>query len=111
MEEHNQLAKNLRVYKASRSLTMKELSRQLDVPETTLRNIMKDGNTTLHTAIRISKRLGIGLDLLVNDETFSDKLFILNQIQIAGSRLSHIPQNKKDKVSELIAEIWEVMSE
>lgn len=111
MEEYNNLARNLRSYKTTKDLTMTELSNELDIPEATLRNVMKEGNTTLHTAIRISRGLGIGLDLLINDESFTDKLFIMDQIQRAGCWLADLPPEKVEKVSALIAEIWEVMSE
>lgn len=111
MNDYNYLAQNLRKYKAVRNLTMKELSEELNVPKATLRHIMSDGNTTLHTAIRISRNIGISLDMLVSDKQFSDKLFIMDQMQRAGSWFAALPPEKSDKIASLIAEIWEVMSE
>jgi len=110
MKEYNHLARNLRSYKAAKNLTTKQLSSELDIPEATLRNVMKDGNTTLDTVIRISKGLDISLDMLINDADLPDKLIVLKQIQRAGSWLAELPPEKSDKIAALIAEIWEVMS-
>jgi len=111
MKEYNHLARNLRSYKTAKNLTTKQLSIELDIPEATLRNVMKDGNTTLDTVIRISKALDISLDMLINDADLPDKLIALKQIQWAGSWLAKLPPEKSDKIASLIAEIWEVMSE
>lgn len=111
MKEYNHLARNLKSYKTTNNLTMKELSGELDIPEATLRNVMKEGNSTLDTAIRISKGLGISLDMLVSDADLPNKLIVLKQIQRAGSWLAELPPKKSDKIASLITEIWEVMSE
>ncbi len=111
MEEYNHLARNLRSYKTTKDLTMKELSNELDIPEATLRNVIKEGNTTLDTVIRISKGLGISLDMLVSDADLPNKLIVLKQIKRAGCWLSELPPEKSDKIASLIAEIWEVISE
>ena len=111
MKEYNHLARNLKSYKATKNLTTKQLSCELDIPEATLRNVMKDGNTTLDTVIRISKALDISLDMLINDADLPGKLIVLKQIQRASSWLAELPLEKSDKIAALIAEIWEVMSE
>lgn len=111
MEKYNHLAQNLRSYKTTNNLTMKELSGELNIPEATLRNVMKEGNATLDTVIRISSGLGINMDMLICDSDLPNKLIVLKQIQRAGSWLAELPPEKGDKISALIAEIWEVMSE
>ena len=109
MNEPNYLAKNLRSYKESRNLTMKELSRELDVPRATLSHIMNEGNTTLYTIRRISRNIGISMDMLINDKEFSDELFIMAQMQRAGSWFADFSPKRKAKMVELMAEMWEVM--
>lgn len=111
MKEYNHLARNLRSYKAAKNLTTKQLSSELDIPEATLRNVMKEGNATLDTVIRISSGLGISMDMLVSDADLPNKLIVLKQIQRAGSWLAKLPPEKSDKIASLIVEIWEVMSE
>lgn len=111
MKNYNYLAQNLKSYKELRKLTMKELSDELDMPKATLRNIMNEGNTTLYTAIRISNGLGISLDMLVTDKDFSDKIFIMDQVQRAGSWLSTLPANKRESIAQLMSDIWNLMGE
>lgn len=106
MKNYNYLAQNLRKYKELRKLTMKELSEELDIPKATLINIMNEGNTTLYTAIRISRALGISLDMLILDENFPDKLFIMDQMQMAGCWLSGLDPSKKAQMAELLAKMW-----
>ena len=91
MKEHNYLARNLKNYKELRDLTTSELAEELDLPKATLKNVMNEGNTTLHTAIHISKNLGICLDMLVSDHDFADKLFIIDHMRNAGSWFSSLP--------------------
>lgn len=109
MNDYNYLAQNLRKYKAVRNLTMKELSEELDVPKATIRHIMNEGNTTLHTAIRISRNIGISLDMLVSDKRFSDKLFIMDQMQRAGSWFAELSPEKRDEMSTLMSEMWAIL--
>ena len=111
MKDYNHLAQNLRKYKELRKLTMKELSEELDIPKATLRNIMKEGNTTLYTAMRVSRGLGISLDMLVSDKQFSDKLFIMDQMQKASYWLSQLSPPEKAQMAELMSEMWAVLGE
>ena len=57
MEKCNNLSKNLKAYQNIRSLSLMEFSKELDIPMSTLKAILKDGNTTLATAIRGSLTL------------------------------------------------------
>ena len=111
MNDYNHLAQNLKKYKTLKGMTMNELSDELDIPKTTLQNVMNEGNATLYTAIRISRGMGIGLDMLVSDETFSDKLFIMEQMQRAGSWLAGLPDEKRDDIAQLISKMWAIMGE
>lgn len=111
MKEHdNYLAQNLKRYKELRQMTMKEFAGELDIPVSTLRTILREGNTTLHTAIHISRSLEVSLDMLINDRDFSDKLFILNHMQKAGAWFAGFPQEKKDNIASLMADIWKNLS-
>lgn len=46
-------------------MTMSEFSEELGVPKTTLQSVMKYGNTTVDTLVRISNASGKSLDNLV----------------------------------------------
>ena len=65
-EKLRNLAENLKSIREARRLSIEEFSKELDVPKTTLRDLLLDGQTTLHTAIHISDKLGIPLDTLMN---------------------------------------------
>lgn len=109
MEKRNSLSKNLRACQQSRGMSLMEFAEELDVPKSTLRAILKDGNTTLETATRIAANMGMGLDSLVHDGQFSDKQFILMHLERAGAWLASFPEEKREKIASLVAEIWEVM--
>ena len=57
---------NLRNLRKARGLSMMELSSELDIPKSTLQSIMDGGQTTLYTAMHISRKLRIPLDTLTN---------------------------------------------
>lgn len=109
MNEHNYLAKNLKNYKDSKNLSIGKLAEELDISKATLKHIMNDGNTTLHTAIRISRSIGVGLDMLVSDNAFSDKVFIMEHMQRAGSWFAGLSPEKKEKSARLMSELWDIL--
>ena len=63
----------------------------------------------LATAIRISNSLDIGLDMLIYDKHFPEKLFILHYIDNCNNWYSSFPDEKKDQISGLLEELWEVI--
>lgn len=109
MEPHNYLSQNLRAYQKLKKLSLAEFSRELDIPQSTLKSILKDGNTTLETVIRISRRLDSSLDLLVYDRNMPDKLFILHHMEQSGAWFAANPPEAKETMACHMARIWEVM--
>lgn len=105
MNEQNYLAENLKCYKKLRKMTMKEFADELDIPLSTLRTILKEGNTTLHTAIQISRRLDVSLDALINDQELPDKLFFMDQMQKSASWFAELPIKKKDAFASLVSDM------
>ena len=111
MEKRNLLSTNLRAYQELRSRTLTEFSTELDIPKSTLRTVLKEGNTTLDTAIRIAHGLGVSLDQLVHDESFSDKLFIMKCMEAAGAWFMTLPEESRSEVAEHMASIWNLLSQ
>ena len=107
----NALSANLKSYQNLRNLTLSEFAAELDIPKTTLHDILNNGNATLATAIHISHALDITLDKLIHDETMPNKLFILKQIEITASWLSTFPPDKRRQIASLLSQIWRVISE
>lgn len=109
MRTYNQLAQNLKAYQMSRGLTLVALSNELDMPLSTLKSVMKGGNTTLETVIHISKKLNCSLDMLIYDSTMPDNLFILHHMQRAGGWFSGLNDEAKEAIVRQILKVWEVM--
>lgn len=107
--QNNYLAQNLKSYKSIQKISVRKLARQLGIPSSTLRNIMKDGNTTLDTAIRISENLSIGMEMLFRDANLSHKLVALYQIQRATRWLDNFSCEKHNALRALLSEVWAAM--
>ena len=82
MREKNNLAANLCAYRAEKGMTMAECSESLGIPKSTLQSVMKEGNITLDTLLRISAALGKSLDELV----YGDKCIEENEIRTQGTQ-------------------------
>ena len=63
---HANLGTNLRNLRAARGLSLAEFSQELAIPKTTLQSILEGGQTSLYTALNISRKLSIPLDTLTN---------------------------------------------
>ena len=111
MKEQNHLAENLRNYMEMRKISMKEFADELDMPISTLRAVLKEGNTTLHTAMHISQRLGISIDMLISDQNLSEKLFIMNHMQKLIKWFGELSSEKQERVAALMAEIWTALDQ
>lgn len=110
MEKKNLLSENLKAYQKSQKLSLLEFSKELDIPKSTLRAVLQDGNTTLDTTLRISEHMSMGLDSLVHDRQFSDKQFIMKHIEQADGWIATFPDQKKAEIAALLAELWTVIS-
>lgn len=109
METYNYLSQNLKAYQSLHKLSLSEFSKMLDVPKSTLKAILKDGNTTLETVIRISQNLNCSLDMLIYDKSMPDKLFILHHIEQAVDWFTGLNTEAKEAIAHQIIKIWEVM--
>lgn len=78
MDRHRNFAKNLDEIRCMKQLTVSEFAKELGIPKSTLRSILKDGQTTLNTALRISEALNTPLDSLTQDNF--DKINLANNL-------------------------------
>lgn len=83
MDKHKIFANNLKAIRKAKGLTIAEYSAMLDIPRSTLQNVLVDGHMTLDTAVRISEHLDVSLDALMGDELLAERLGLL-QMMIAG---------------------------
>lgn len=123
MNHNNYLARNLESYRVLNNFSMRQFATILDMPISTLRTIMKEGNTTMDTALHISNQLNISLDVLVGSEkpefglpeypaeqtTTHTTALCRSRIENAGCLLNGFPSEKRKEIADLIAEIWNVI--
>ncbi len=109
MKTYNYLSQNLKAYQSLHKLSLADFSKMLDVPQSTLKAILKDGNTTLETVIRISRKLNCSLDMLIYDKDMPDKLFILHHMEQAGMWFTGLNDEAKEAIAHQVMKVWEVM--
>lgn len=68
MEKLKRFAQNLDNIKTRNNKSLTEFAQEIGIAKSTVQSILKDGNTTLDTAIRISTALGISLDDLLSED-------------------------------------------
>lgn len=67
MNQCHNFAKSLEMIRKIKCASMAEFSEELDVPKSTLQDILKDGNTSLHTALHIAGQLKVSLSTLTGE--------------------------------------------
>lgn len=63
---HN-FAMRLDAIRKIKRLTLSEFSKALDIPKSTLQDIVRSGNTSLHTALHIAGQLKVPISALTDD--------------------------------------------
>lgn len=65
MEKENKLSDTLKKYQAAQGKSLAEFSSEIGLPKSTTQSIIKSGNASLDTLIRIVCNLDVPLDTLV----------------------------------------------
>lgn len=73
MDKEKNFAKNLEALLKMNGKSVCEASEEISIPASTLRDAMKSGGTTLHTAIRISEGFNVSIDQLISEELNAEK--------------------------------------
>ena len=103
-EKHMNLAESLRNLRKARGLSLAEFSRELDIPKSTLQAILSEGQTSLNTAMHISEKLGIPVDVLTNGVLSAGQIRILDGLMLKlewYDRLTH--EKKKEAAGHVYA--------
>lgn len=110
MEKSNNLSNNLKAYQQARNLSLIEFSEELSIPKSTLRSVMRDGNTTLDTAIRLAEGMGVSLDDLVYDKRLPERLS-LGQLVLRGLEwYTSLSAETQATVASLLNEIMKAVA-
>ena len=75
----NRFGRNLESIRKARHKSVKEFAIELGIPKSTLHPIIKNGNTSLNTAVQISNALDKPLDDLINGD------FMLGETRLSKS--------------------------
>ena len=67
MDKCRNFAENLEAVRKIKNVSMAEFSEELNIPKSTLRDVLKDGNASLHTALHIAGQLDIPLSALTGE--------------------------------------------
>lgn len=59
---------NLQSIRKAKNASLTEFAQEIGIAKSTIQSVIKDGNTTLNTAISIANAFGMTLDELVNSE-------------------------------------------
>lgn len=108
MQETNRLSDNLKAIQRDRGCNLAEFSVQLGVPKSTLQSVLRDGNTTLETLMRIQQALGISLDELVYGDASSPSKDQVQAMVQCISVYSELPPQKQEQFRFYAGKLMEV---
>lgn len=98
MDKEKNFARNLEALLKLKGKSVYETSEEISIPESTLRDAMKSGCMTLHTAIRISEGLNVSIDQLLSEELdaaeYDQALRLLNGLEC----FSKFSPDKQDEI-------------
>lgn len=80
MDQCGHFAKSLEAIRKINNTNLAEFSEELDIPKSTLQDILKDGNTSLHTALHIAGRLNMPLSALTGEMVPTENLDVLSAL-------------------------------
>ena len=110
-KKHKNLAESLRNLQKARRLSLAEFSRELDIPKSTLQAILTDGQTSLNTAMRISEKLSIPIDVLTNGVLSAGQIRILDELMLKLEWYDRLSKEKKKEAAEHVYALIQLIQE
>ena len=111
MDKHKIFANNLKAIRKAKGLTIAEYSAMLDIPRSTLQNVLVDGHMTLDTAVRISEHLDVSLDALMGDEPLAERFGLLHLMLSGVTWFTNLSAENQTLVLRNIHEILALVQE
>ena len=109
MDRHRIFASNLASIQGLSSMSTSEFAKEIGIPTSTWQSILKDGNTTLNTAIRISEGTGVSLDQLTGDDYLPAKAAALDSFMRMFSFYCSLSAEQQDVMIEHLNAILELL--
>ena len=100
---------NLRAIQKESNLSLEKFSKQLRIPKATMQSVMKEGNTTLDTACKISNALEMPLSALTSSTFHPETARVLHRLLGVFSWYSTLPIHKQERVEAGIRMILEAL--
>lgn len=100
---------NLRTIQKESNLSLAQFSRRLSIPKATMQSVMKEGNTSLDTACRISNALDMPLSALTSSTFGHETAHVLHRLLDVFSWYSSLSPQKQETVQVAINMILEVL--
>lgn len=102
-------AKNLEAIRKINNANLTEFSEELDIPKSTLQDILKDRNTSLHTALHIAGHLNIPLSTLTGEMVPVDNPDVLTILLRYFSWFDRLSKEEQKTVADHFRSIMEVV--
>ncbi len=102
-------AKNLEMIRKINRASIAEFSEELDVPKSTLQDILKDGNTSLHTALHIARKLNVLLSTLTGEVIPRENLTVLSALLRSFEWFDSLSGEDQKEVADHIRAIMEIL--
>ena len=109
MNQCGYFAKNLEAIRKINNANLTEFSEELDIPKSTLQDILKDGNTSLHTALHIAEHLNIPLSTLTGGMVPVDKPDVLTILLRYFAWFDRLSKEEQKTVAAHFRSIMEVV--
>ncbi len=102
-------AKNLEMIRKINHASIAEFSEELDVPKSTLQDILRDGNTSLHTALHIARQLNVPLSTLTGEVILRENLTALSALLQSFGWFDSLSGENQKVVADHIHAIMEIL--
>ena len=109
MNNPSNFSLNLRTIQKESNLSLEKFSRQLNIPKATMQSVMKEGNTSLDTACKISNALEMPLSALTSSTFRPETAHVLHRLLDVFAWYSTLPAEKQKIVQTAIQTILEVL--
>ena len=109
MDKHQNVASNLNMIRKAMGMSMSEFSKELGVPKSTIQSILEGGQMTLYTALLISERLKVPIDILTGTSLTTEKLEFLAGFMASFEWFSSLNEDGQKVVANCIKTTMEVI--
>ncbi len=109
MDKHENFKKNIRMILQAEHLSIAELSRKTGVPRTTIQSVLRDGQTTLNTALRIADGLGIPFSVLTDSTPEAEQRQLLHELFSLFGWFNQLSSSDQQIILEHMRPILEVL--